>query len=91
MTRKEAINSFYCIEAGSDGVELVNEIYDDFESRTCQNCKHYYQPYTYEYSFSDPYACRELSSRTQITPYSKLEENIFYPDKDFGCNKWEQK
>lgn len=39
MTRAEAHSSFYCIEAGTDGIELVNEIYDDFKSRTCENCK----------------------------------------------------
>lgn len=33
MTREEAKDSFYCIEAGCDGVALVDELYDDFEQQ----------------------------------------------------------
>lgn len=50
MTREEALNSFYCIEAGQDGIELVNQIYDEFENKdnttfkdftftNCNDCK----------------------------------------------------
>ena len=38
MTRDEALNSFYCIEAGQDGIELVNQIYDELEKQNCKNC-----------------------------------------------------
>ena len=40
MTREEALNSFYCIEAGTDGVELINEIYDSLDKQKCPTCKY---------------------------------------------------
>lgn len=40
MKREEALNSFYCIEASTDGVELVNEIYDSLDKQKCQNCRY---------------------------------------------------
>lgn len=40
MKREEALNSFYCIEAGIDGVELVNEIYDSLDKQKCPNCRY---------------------------------------------------
>ena len=40
MTREEALNSFYCLEAGTDGVELVNEIYYSLDKQKCPNCRY---------------------------------------------------
>ena len=40
MTREEALNSFYCLEAGTDGVELVNEIYNSLDKQKCPNCRY---------------------------------------------------
>ena len=40
MTREEALNSFYCIEAGTDGVELVNEIYKSLKKQKCKNWRY---------------------------------------------------
>ena len=40
MKREEALNSFYCIEAGTDGVELVNEIYNSLDKQKCPNCRY---------------------------------------------------
>ena len=40
MTREEALNSFYCIEAGTDGIELVNEIYNSLDKQKCRNCRY---------------------------------------------------
>ena len=34
MTREEAKNQFLCND-------LIDEIYDGFESRTCRSCKHF--------------------------------------------------
>ena len=50
MTREEALKDLYdyieynrnvgrCDLEESDGVEIINEIYDDFESRSCGSCK----------------------------------------------------
>lgn len=50
MTREEAIkeshNNDYIedgefVNLGADVRGLINKIYDDFESRTCENCKHW--------------------------------------------------
>ena len=38
MKREEALNSFYCIEACTDGVELVN--YDSLDKQKCPNCRY---------------------------------------------------
>ena len=51
MTREEALikrEENYYNTAGQenttdDVVDLINEIYDDFESRVCENCKYYNQ------------------------------------------------
>ena len=40
MTQEEALNSFYCIEAGTDGIELVNEIYNSLDKQKCPNCRY---------------------------------------------------
>ena len=40
MKREEALNIFYCIEAGTDGVELVNEIYNSLDKQKCPNCRY---------------------------------------------------
>ena len=40
MKREEALNSFYCLEAGTDGVELVNEIYNSLDKQKCPNCRY---------------------------------------------------
>lgn len=53
MTREEALlareNNYYSTvgqENTTDDVEdLINQIYDDFDSRICKNCK-YWQDYT---------------------------------------------
>ncbi len=40
MKREEALNSFYCLEAGTDGIELVNEIYKSLDKQKCPNCRY---------------------------------------------------
>ena len=47
MTREEAKDLiemefddyYYCCD--SNHCSVIDQIYDDFESRTCENCKHY--------------------------------------------------
>ena len=66
---------------------FVRDIYDDFESRTCENCKHY------------QYLSKENGGTSRNMPYYMcLNENDIMPDadggwlepyKDFGCNQWE--
>jgi len=38
LTRGEAIKQR---DSGVNAFYLINKIYDDFESRTCENCKHF--------------------------------------------------
>ena len=45
MNREQALDSYYCIKAGSDGVALVNDIYDKLDSQTCSNCLFGHKPY----------------------------------------------
>ena len=45
MTREEAIKEFYeILELGAVDYQkggLITRIYNDFESRTCENCRHW--------------------------------------------------
>ena len=44
MTREEALEHLFVQDNiyvyHQDGTDLVNQIYDDFESHKCENCKH---------------------------------------------------
>jgi len=60
---------------------IVNKIYDYFESRTCENCKHY-QEHTYHSSI------KTEATKTTIIRCQELHIN---KGKDFGCNKWEKR
>ena len=44
MTREEAQNELgnALHHTSYEGIEVINKIYNDFESRTCENCKHRY-------------------------------------------------
>lgn len=80
LTREEAIKKHYkikChIEESKKILNLINEIYDSFENRSCENCK-----FGMEYHFDDEIECFKIEAET--------EGNYF--SKDFYCNKWEQK
>ena len=54
--------------------EVTDGIYDDFESRTCGNCKH----------------LNELGIDGNGTGRCVEEEPHFIVDTDFGCNKFER-
>lgn len=57
--------------------EVIDEIYDDFESRTCESCK-------YKYVVS--YDCVECRCSDSLLDYLDLDHT-----PDFCCNKWEKK
>ena len=63
--------------------EFIEDIYDDFESRVCKNCKFYIE------SIDD----KESEMVDMITGCSQIyiETNYLYSLKDFGCNKFERK
>lgn len=61
--------------------ELLDDIYDDFESRTCENCK-YYDATTYNVSNDTTGFCKRLAIG-RADAYIEFE--------DFGCNKFTRK
>ena len=79
MTREEAQDRWIKSNNSFDTLTLVNDIYDDFESRTCENCKHYSSGYCPANVF---YIYNEL--------IDKDEEIHLQCNKDFGCNKFEK-
>lgn len=40
MTREEAKQEYWITDGDNNVDEVIDSIYDDFESRTCENCKH---------------------------------------------------
>jgi len=81
MTREEAIEEMKKYGEGSFSEVIVNQIYDDFKSRTCGNCKH-----------QNNMKCKHpfLSHMVDSSAFGWVEEN-FETKEDFGCKKWEAK
>ena len=82
MTREEAKIVCQNIENGkhNNGFSsyFIDEIYNDFENRTCKNCKYYLED-----------SSCNLMDNEQI--HEKL--NIFHRmlvEKNFGCNNWKK-
>lgn len=77
MTREEAkkeLNEYgYTI---SEQNKIIDDIYDDFENRSCKNCK-----FGMIYPFDDDIECVKIEADTQ---------GIYFSN-DFWCNKWESK
>ena len=91
MTREEALNK--CIEVVTfrgiynpyvlENVEyFVEEIYDDFENRTCKNCK-WFNKKTYE--------CENKENEQEIGNYDNIDYISMQVDENFGCNRFERK
>ena len=55
-------------------LQVWNEVQQDFNSRTCENCK-----YIIEESVITVMKC------------TYKHNDIIFPYKDFGCNKWKSK
>jgi hypothetical protein len=56
---------------------VVDDIYDDFKSRTCENCK-----YIIDLGIGDGLECSN--------GISQYQSDYYLVDKDFGCNKFER-
>jgi hypothetical protein len=67
-----------------DGDDLVDLIFDDFESRTCGNCEHYkiVMPQNNPHDQFNYIDCCANDAGMNV---------VSCPPMDFGCNKWEQK
>ena len=88
MTREEAkeeLNNFgYTINEQNS---IVDRIYDEFEARTCENCKYY------------TYCSKENGLTNCSLPYHRCSNNdidadgtwFCPPNKNFGCNLFERK
>ena len=61
---------------------IIDEVYDAFESQTCDNCRHYRLP------GGDPKVrvCIEIDDH-----YTQHYCGYFMPPEDFGCNKFSEK
>jgi hypothetical protein len=77
MTR-ERLEQIVRDESWEARVKAVHKAYDDFESRTCDNCK---------YLVSDDY---ELYCSKDITTFGD-DMNWIDSIDTFGCNKFERK
>lgn len=66
-------------------LQVWNELQQDFNKRTCESCEHWFMAIT-----------RDKNNNNTETPTCMLfamsdDEYTIFPDKDFGCNKWEKK
>jgi hypothetical protein len=60
-------------------INFVDEIYNDFESRTCENCKHW----------NGNEECELLVYDYCINDY--CDDRCITTSPSFSCNKWEDK
>jgi hypothetical protein len=61
------------------GLNFLHELYDDFESRDCEDCIHCLS--TKEHAL-----CTHEDNIQEIYNYNYMQVTL-----DFGCNKWERK
>ena len=89
MTREEAdknLENITIVEAHTVGYmceevdNLFDIVFDDIESRTCKNCKHF------AFWLEGADGIFQVCSETGIAEYESDEDM-----KDFGCNKFERK
>ena len=75
MTREEAYDKWLNRDGDVEVSDIVDIIYDDLESRTCENCEHSVKE---DKKFSPVWFCGGALKYSQV-------------QKDFGCNKFEAK
>ena len=70
--------------------DLVNEMFDDFDSRICKNCKH--MRYPHDKTYNGYAKCIKGCASTTIIMYTNdnhFDNEVVEPN--FGCNKFERK
>ena len=83
MTKKEA-KKYYLLKNKWDTInreelyDLIDEIYDDFENRTCKNCKYFK-------------GSNKIANCSNLEVGAMNGGAFIDVDKDFGCNKFEKK
>ena len=63
---------------------LIHTLYNDFESRVCENCKYFNEVSSCEHEKNTQY----LMTSTQFTEQAYYQMGV---TKDFGCNRFERK
>ena len=85
MTREEALNATVAgMIVNRDYVrDTINTIFDDLETRTCENCKYYqmYMPHNNPHDQFNIMDCIANDNGSNI---------VSYPPPTFGCNKFER-
>jgi len=77
MTREKAK---LLVKNCDNGNEVIDKIYDEFESRICKNCKYY----------SSNELLRGICKNFQLK-LKTLGLHFVPQSEDFGCNKFEKK
>jgi hypothetical protein len=75
MTREKALKEVNHVEGRWDTKVLIDKIFDDFESRTCKNCKHIK-------------GIKPKLGQTFCDIHKEDLENNMGVSLDFGCNRW---
>lgn len=73
MTREEYIRIVQKYDVPT--IELIDAIFDDFESRTCENCEHFNKVQINE-GVIECFHLGDIKTDVRLTEY-------------FGCNQWE--
>ncbi len=84
MTRDEALNrknwmnsiGFMTSFSEQKIIDSINKIYDDFESKNCNNCRYYFTEDGLSYIIEE---CEE-----DVTDFTSVKAETFY------CNKWKK-
>ena len=87
MTRKETTGRFLALATKCDNkhdtmdltLQIIEDIFNDFESRVCENCKWYILDTYFDMNSFDCMA------------NDKGQTVVSFPPKDFGCNKFIRK
>ena len=86
MTREEAITAASETVGSIETVSLVMDIYDNFESRTCNTCVHS-DVTRYDNNLLECW----LDDIGNVFESNEFGPSTLFCTKDFGCNKWEKK
>ena len=65
-------------ESGETLGDMLRRVFNDFESRTCENCK---------------FDCNSVTCNKGVgRPYEQINDSYGVKvNKDFSCNKWDSK
>ena len=83
MNREEAYNIDILTSTGFNSKILVDKIYDDLESRTCENCKH-------SSIAEDTWSGKVVSMFCDLGIGEWETCDVMMTSPSFGCNKWEK-